>query len=112
MAAPDDRALPAGVSARIAQYEARAARLERTLADYRRRLPYYRRAFAGLLAFGLACFALGRLPGLWATVSAIVISGGGYTMLVGRLWEVEADVTATRDEIARFRRGAADGPSR
>ena len=104
MTAPDDHALPADVRERIARYESRAVRLAATLADYRRTLPRYRRGFAGLLVFGLACFALGRLPGLWATVSAVVISGGGYTMLRGRLWEVQADVTATRDEIAILRR--------
>ncbi|MDB4931307.1 MAG: hypothetical protein JWM10_3791 [Myxococcaceae bacterium] len=91
---------------RIARYEARAARADKTLADYRRTLPTYRRVFAALLVFGVACFGLGRLPGLWATVSAVVISGGGYAMLLGRLWEVEADVTATRHEIAQLRRPA------
>jgi len=70
--APDDRALSAEVRERIARYEARAVRIEATLADYRRTLPRYRRGFGALLAFGLACFALGRLPGLWATVSADV----------------------------------------
>lgn len=103
MTAADDSALPTDVRERIARYEARAARIEQTLSDYRRTLPTYRRAFAALLVFGVACFALGRLPGLWATISAIVISGGGYTMLLGRLWEVQADVTATRDEIAQLR---------
>jgi hypothetical protein len=102
--AAEDSALPAEVRERIARYEARAARIEKTRADYRRTLPTYRRAFAALLVFGVGCFALGRLPGLWATVSAIVISGGGYTMLLGRLWEVDADVTATRHEIAQLRR--------
>jgi hypothetical protein len=104
--APGDDALSADAQARIARYEARAARIAQTLADYRRTLPTYRRAFAGLLVVGVGCFAFGRLPGLWATVSAVVISGGGYAMLLGRLWEVEADVTATRHEIAQLRHPA------
>jgi hypothetical protein len=101
---PDD-ALSPEARERIARYEARAARIEATLADYRRTLPTYRKVFAGMLAAAAACFAFGRLPGLWATVSAVVISGGGYVMLLGRLWEVQADVTATREEIANLRSG-------
>jgi hypothetical protein len=105
VSSPDDSALSAEVRERVARYEARATRLEGTLADYRRRMPIYLKAFAALLALGLASFAFGRLPGTWATISAVVISGGGYMMLRARLWEVEADVTATREEIANLRSG-------
>ncbi|MDO9021005.1 MAG: hypothetical protein Q8S73_00920 [Deltaproteobacteria bacterium] len=105
MAEPDDSALPSAVRERIARYETRATRLEATLADYRRRQPMYRKVFAAMLVTAVACFGIGRLPGLWATISAIVICGGGYVMLLGRLWEVQADVTATRQEIANLRRG-------
>lgn len=103
-APPDDDALPAEVRERIARYEARAARLEGTLADYRRREPTYRRVFGAMLVAAAASFAFGWLPGMWTTVSAIVIAGGGSVMLKGRLWEVQADVTATREEIANLRR--------
>lgn len=105
MSSPDDSALSAEVRERVARYEARATRLEGTLSDYRRRMPIYLKAFAALLVMGLASFAFGRLPGTWATISAVVISGGGYMMLRARLWEVEADVTATREEIANLRSG-------
>ena len=105
MTEPDASALPAEVRERIARYEARATRLEATLADYQRRQPTYRRVFAAMLVGAAASFAFGRLPGMWATVSAIVIAGGGSVMLKGRLWEVQADVTATREEIANLRSG-------
>ena len=103
MPSTDDTALPGEVRERIAQYEKRAVRVESTLADYRRRLPLYRRCFAGLVLAGLACFGIGWLSGLWGTISSIVIRGGGYAMLLTRLWELQADVTSTRDEIAILR---------
>jgi uncharacterized membrane protein YccC len=112
MSSPDDSALSAEVLERIARYEARATRMEATLADYRRRMPIYRRVFAGMLVAAGASFAFGWLPGMWTTVSAIVIAGGGSVMLKGRLWEVQADVTATREEIANLRRGATPVGSR
>lgn len=67
-------------------------------------MPIYLKAFAALLVMGLASFAFASC-GTWATISAVVISGGGYMMLRARLWEVEADVTATREEIANLRSG-------
>ena len=103
----DDTALPVEVQERIAQYEKRAMRVESTLADYRRRLPLYRRCFVGLVVAGLACFGIGWLPGLWGTVSSLVISGGGYAMLLNRLWELQVDVTSTHNEIATLRHGKA-----
>lgn len=96
-------ALDAATRAKMAPYEAFEARLTGALGDYRRRNPLYMKAFAGLVAAGLACFIIGPLAGVWATFSATMVAVGGYFMLRARVWELEIELGLVRDELARLR---------
>ncbi len=93
------------VTERVARYEAWAERLEHTRGDYERRTALYRRFFYALTAAGWACFIMGPYPGIWGSMSATVVSLGGYAMLRTRKWELEGEIAEVRDEIERLRTG-------
>lgn len=91
--------------AHVARYEASKARLEGVRGDYVRRMPLYYKFFMGLVAAGLACFALGVLAGVWGTFSTVLVSVGGYGMLRARVWELEVEIAEVDEEIAHIRAG-------
>lgn len=91
--------------AHVARYEASKARLERARGDYLRRMPLYYKFFVGLIAAGLACFALGVLAGVWGTFSTVLVSVGGYGMLRARVWELEVEIAEIDEEIAHIHAG-------
>jgi hypothetical protein len=68
-------------------------------------MPLYYKFFMGLIAAGLACFALGVLAGVWGTFSATVVSVGGYGMLRARVWELAVEIAEVDEELAYVRAG-------
>lgn len=97
MEAPDDE-----TRARIARYEAWVTHLEAVRARYDARRGLYRRFFVGMVFVALLGFFRSALTGLWASVSAIVVSVCGHFMVKTRLWEFDEEIGQVRAEIARL----------
>jgi hypothetical protein len=96
-------AMPTQGEQQIARYETSIARLKNVCTHHQRREGMYLICFAALVGSGLACFAYSNLAGIWATLSASLVSFAGYAMYKFRLWELESEIQETRDEIIRIR---------
>jgi hypothetical protein len=95
---------PAQDAEKIALYEASALRLESIRNGYIRRKPRYATGFGTLVAMGFACFAFGRLAGLWGSICATFVGLTGYGMVGLRISELKTEIDAVRAEIRRMRR--------
>ncbi len=107
MAGVRDIDIDGDARARIAKYEAWVAHLETVRARYAARRALYTRFFVGLVAASLLGFLRSSNTGLWASISAVVVSISGHFMVKTRLWEFDDEIAQMRAEIARLEGGGA-----
>jgi hypothetical protein len=98
---------PAALAERVAKYEASLARLEAIRGEYIRKKPIYLRAFVAMTLAGIACFAFGVFPGIWATLSTAFVGVTGYKMVKIRINELKSEIQNVREDIERLRATAS-----